>query len=55
MISIGLFLIGGLIGFGVGRVQNASTLAAVKAEVAKTEGVLTVDYAAVVAKIKAKL
>ena len=51
----GLFLAGGAVGFGAGRVKNAAKLAAVKAEIAKVEGVLTADYALVVAKIKAKL
>jgi len=42
-------------GFGLGRVKDQKKLAAVRAEVAKVEGKITADFAAVVAKIKAKL
>jgi hypothetical protein len=55
MVSVAVFLIGGLIGFGLGRVKNAAKLAAVKAEVAKIEASASAEVAKLVAAIKAKL
>jgi len=42
-------------GFGAGRIKNAAKLAAIKAEVAKIEGVAKADFEAIVTKIKSLL
>lgn len=43
------------VGFGVGRVRNASKLAAVKAELAKVEGSVSAEVKKLVADVKSHL
>ena len=42
-------------GFGLGRIKNASKIAAVKAELAKAEASAVAEVKALVAAVKAKL
>lgn len=42
-------------GFGLGRIKDHAKLAAIAAEVKAVEGKISADFAAVVAKIRAKL
>jgi len=42
-------------GFGVGRIKNSAKLAAIRAEIAKVEGVVEADFKVVVAKVKSLL
>ena len=53
IVLVGLAALAG--GFGLGRVKNASKLAAIKAEIVKVEGVVSADYEKVVSAIKSKL
>ena len=55
VLSVGLVVVGLVVGFGAGRVKNASKLAAVKAEVEKVEASVVAEVKSLVAAIKAKL
>ena len=44
-----------LVGFSLGRIKNAAKLAAIKAELAKVDSLISSDVKKLVAAIKAKL
>lgn len=52
---VAVFVLGGAAGFGLGRVKNASKVAAVKAEIAKVESSAVAEVKSLVAAIKAKI
>jgi hypothetical protein len=55
ILALAALVVAGAAGFGLGRIKNASKLAAVKAELAKAEGSAVTEVASLVAAVKAKL